>query len=457
MRINPNIFKAYDIRGKFPKELDIEGAKKIGNAVAAFLARKYKKRVLTLIVGADVRTSSPVLKKALIDGITLQGSSVIDIGTVTTPLFYFLLQEYGPDGGVMVTASHNPPEYNGFKIRGRNTEAIAEDSGLRSIQKLAGKKELVRGKGLGNISEEKGGAEQYVAYLLKKVKLGASRVVVDAAGGSTTLVLPKLLSYFPGIQYRPLFFEPDGSFSRHSPNPLEPESQEYIKEDLKNGSFDFGVIFDGDGDRAVFFDEFGNYVRGDLITALLAEKLLEKRPGSRVVLEFTASKTVEEYITERGGKVERAKVGFANITRAMKKKKALLGGEGSGHFYFKDFGYNESSMYAFLKMLEIVSGTPKKLSHLVAPLNKYPYISGQQLFFEVENRVKVMRVLEKRYGKEGKVSKLDGISVEFRDWWFNARPSNTEPLVRLTLEAKTQELFDEKKKELSDFIRSSSN
>ena len=405
MRINPNIFKAYDIRGKFPKELDIEGAKKIGNAVAAFLARKYKKRVLTLIVGADVRTSSPVLKKALIDGITLQGSSVIDIGTVTTPLFYFLLQEYGPDGGVMVTASHNPPEYNGFKIRGRNTEAIAEDSGLRSIQKLAGKKELVRGKGLGNISEEKGGAEQYVAYLLKKVKLGASRVVVDAAGGSTTLVLPKLLSYFPGIQYRPLFFEPDGSFSRHSPNPLEPESQEYIKEDLKNGS----------------------------------------------------SKTVEEYITERGGKVERAKVGFANITRAMKKKKALLGGEGSGHFYFKDFGYNESSMYAFLKMLEIVSGTPKKLSHLVAPLNKYPYISGQQLFFEVENRVKVMRVLEKRYGKEGKVSKLDGISVEFRDWWFNARPSNTEPLVRLTLEAKTQELFDEKKKELSDFIRSSSN
>lgn len=451
MRINPNIFKAYDIRGKFPRELDIEGAKKIGSAVAVFLSEKYKKQALTLMVGADVRTSSPALKKALIDGITLQGSSVIDVGTVTTPLFYFLLQEHQPDGGVMVTASHNPPEYNGFKILDRKTEPVGNNSGLRQIQKLAGKKELARGKKLGSISQVSGGADKYIAYLLKKVKIGSARAVVDASGGATTLVLPKLLSYFQGVIYKPLFFEPDGSFSRHSPNPLDAESQEYAREDLKSGSFDFGVIFDGDGDRVVFLDEFGNEVRADFILALLAEELLKERPKNWVVLELTSSKAVEERIIELGGKVVRSRVGYTNMTPLMMKKKALLGGEISGHFFFRDFGYHESSMYAFLKMLEIVSQTPRKLSHLVRPLQKYA--NGPQMNFKVDNKPAVMRAIEKRYAKEGKISKLDGLNVEFPDWWFNVRPSNTEPLIRFTLEAKTKGLFDAKQKEISEFIR----
>ncbi|MDO8560628.1 MAG: phosphomannomutase/phosphoglucomutase [bacterium] len=454
MSINPDIFKAYDIRGVVPKQLDTEGAKKIGNAIVVFLARKYKKQALTIVVGADVRASSPMIKKALIEGITLHGSSVIDIGTVTTPLFYFLLQEHASDGGVMVTASHNPPEYNGFKIRGRNTVAIAENSGLKTIQKLTGKKELIRGKKLGSISEKKNGADKYIAYLLKKVKLGKARVVVDASGGAATLILPKLLSHFPGVLYKPLFFKPDGSFSHHDPNPVKPESQEFIKEELASGSFDFGVVFDGDGDRIVFFDEFGREVRGDFIVALLAGELLKEHPKSFVVMNATASKAVEEYITSLGGKFVRTKQGYVYISSVMREKRAILGGETSHHFYFRDFGCNESSMYALLKMLEIMARTPKKLSHLVGPLQKY--VTAPETNFEVGDKARVIRAVLKYFKKDGKVSRLDGITINFPDWWFIIRPSNTEPLIRLTVEAKTQELFDEKLKELSEFIKRAS-
>lgn len=452
MAINPKIFKAYDIRGKVPKELNVDSARRIGNAVARFLSKKYKRRKLTLLVGSDVRTSSPVLKKALIEGIVTQGSSVVDVGVVTTPLFYFALGHSKNDGGVMVTASHNPSEYNGFKIRGHKLETVSEDSGLRTIQKLSGERSLVEGRTLGDISEGKGWLDRYVSHLAGKVKIGKARIVVDAGGGSTALVLPKLLSHFPGVLYKPLFFTPDGSFSVHDPNPLKPESQDFIKEELKEGSFDFGVLFDGDGDRAVFFDEFGNEVRADFILALLAGELLKKHKHAWIVLELTSSQAVEEHIRSLGGKVVRAKVGFVNMTKMMQKKKAIVGGEISGHFFFRDFGYSESSMYAFLNALEIVSKTPKKLSHLVRPLQKY--FSGYQLNFEVRDKAKVIRAVVKRYGKEGKISRLDGVTIKTPEWWFNVRQSNTEPLVRLTMEAKTKDIFDAKQKELSDFIRS---
>lgn len=452
MFINPSIFKAYDIRGRVPKELNADTARRIGNATAIFLSRKYKQRAVTIFVGSDVRTSSPLLKKALIEGITFQGSSVIDAGEVTTPLFYFLLERFPVDGGIMITASHNPPEYNGFKIRGRLTEAISEESGLRVIRKIAAKKKLARGKTLGNITEKPGLFGQYISYLVKKVNIGKARIVVDAAGGATTLILPELLSNFPGVLYRPLFFQPDGSFKVHDPNPLKAEAQEFIKEELRSGSFDFGVVFDGDGDRIVFFDEFGNEIRGDFITALLAVEFLKKYPRSWVVVNVTASKAVEEHIIASGGKVMRMKFGYTNITKAMRGKKAIIGGETSHHFYFREFGCNESGVYALLKMLEIISRTPKKLSHLVHPLQKYA--TAPEVNFAVRSKTEVIRSVLKRFGKGGKISRLDGITVEFSDWWFNLRSSNTEPLVRLTVEAQTRELFDRKQMELSEFIRS---
>lgn len=484
MIINPAIFKAYDVRGRVPKELNVDTARKIGNAITAFLSKKYKKRNLTLYIGSDVRTSSPALKKALIEGITLHGSTAVDIGTVTTPLFYFALAHSKNDGGVMVTASHNPPDYNGFKIRGRNSDPISEATGLKTIQKIASKKDIYpvpsrmprglakrmnesinpthkdqhpvgrygicRANKIGEIRSESGWAEKYISFLVRRAKIDRARVVIDAASGSATLILPKLLSHFPNLLYKPLFFTPDGTFSIHNPNPLLKESQGFIKENLSSGGFGFGVLFDGDGDRIVFFDEFGNEIRGDFIVALLAEEFLKRHPKNYVAVNVTASKAVEEHIIASGGKPLRTKMGYVYISPAMKKVRAIVGGETSDHFYFRDFDYSESSMYALLKMLEIVSKTPKKLSHLVKPLQKYT--TAPEANFSVKNKTKVINAVLKKFGQGGKISRLDGITIEFSNWWFNLRPSNTEPLVRLTIEAKTKELFDEKLKMLSGFI-----
>ncbi|MBI2640122.1 MAG: phosphomannomutase/phosphoglucomutase [Candidatus Sungbacteria bacterium] len=450
MNIKPEIFKAYDIRGKVPKELNVDAARKIGNAIAVFLSRKYKKQKLTLFVGSDVRVSSPLLKKALIEGVTSQGSAVVDIGIVTTPLFYFALSNSRNDGGVMVTASHNPPEYNGFKVLGKGLEPVSGESGLFAIKKLAAQKIQSSPKVIGAIREERGWTERYISCLAKKAKIGKARVVIDAAGGSAALILPKLLSRFPNLIYKPLFFTPDGTFSLHNPNPTLAEAQDFAKEELASGSFDFGVIFDGDGDRILFLDEFGKEVRGDFITALLAGWFLKKHRGDAVVLNVTASKAAEEYIMAAGGKSIRSKMGYVHISPLMRQKRAIVGGETSHHFYFRDFAYKESSMYALLKMLEIVSRTPKKLSHIVRPLQKYH--TAPETNFSVKNKKSAIASVLKKFARGGKVSRLDGITVDFPDWWFNLRPSNTEPLVRLTIEANTKELFDEKQKEISDFI-----
>lgn len=454
MNIKPEIFKAYDIRGKVPKELNADTARRIGNAAAVFLSRKYKKQKLTLFVGSDVRVSSPLLKRALIDGITAQGSVVVDIGVVTTPLFYFALSNSKNDGGIMVTASHNPPEYNGFKICGRNCEHISGATGIQTIKKLAIRKKPHSTDAIGEIRIDSSWAYKYISYLTKKAKIKKARVVIDAAGGSAALILSKLLSSFPGLIYKPLFFTPDGTFSAHNPNPLLPESQEFVKEQLSSNSFDFGVVFDGDGDRIVFFDEFGNEIRGDFIVALLAGEFLKKHPRSYAAINVTASKSVEEHIIASGGKPLRTKMGYVHISPAMRRMRAIVGGETSDHFYFRDFGYHESSMYALLKVLEIISKTPKKLSHLVKPLQKYT--TAPETNFHVRSKTGAIKAVLKKFAQGGKISHLDGITVEFSDWWFNLRPSNTEPLVRLTVEANTKELFEEKHKELSGFIRTRS-
>lgn len=452
MALEPHIFKAYDIRGKFPKELDADGARKIGNAVAVFLSRKYKKKSLRLLVGGDVRISTPVLKKALIEGIVIAGCDVVDTGTVTTPLFYFLLNNGNYDGGVMITASHNPSEYNGFKIRGRRASVVAEDSGLTRIAGLAAKKNIIKGMRFGHVAVDISGVDRYITFLKKKVKIVKARVVIDAAGGATTAVLPKLLHQFSGVIYKPLFFTPDTA-ERHDPNPLKEEAQDFIREELKNGNFDFGVLFDGDGDRVVFFDEFGNDVLGDITLAILAEGFIRKKAKSTVVVEHTARRAVKDRIRELGGTVALSKVGAVHVCRVMAETKAVLGGEPSGHFYFQDYGGNESGMYAFLKILEMISQTPRKLSHLIRPLRRSFYVSGQKLTFTVRNKKELLQKVVETYKAAGSISRFDGITVEADDWWFNLRPSNTEPLVRLTLEADTKELFETKKEELAAFIK----
>lgn len=455
MNINPNIFKAYDIRGKFPEEVNPEIAEKIGRAAAEFLSQKLRKKKLTFLVCRDVRDSSPALKEAAARGILAQGSDVIDVGIGTTPFFYFLMHTEDADGGIMVTASHNPAQYNGFKIRGKGGKAIGSGSGLEDIRGIALKKE--------NKEEEKEGIllpvrqnykEKYIKFISRNIFISSKiSIVIDASGGSTAFFLPELLNRFPNIVYKPLFFEPDGFFRHHPPNPLLEDAQKHLRQELKSGKFRFGAIFDGDGDRVVFLDENGRAIRQDFISALLADKELENNKGATFVLTVNTSNGVREFIREQGGKVKLSKVGYTNVERAMRKSNAFLGVELSGKLFFRDFFFDESGLLAFLRLTQILASSPRSLSQLIRPLERY--VTSPEINFEVEDKSSIITKIRKYYQK-AKISALDGLTVEFPDWWFNIRPSNTEPLIRLVLEAKNQKLFDEKLLELKKLLAVSS-
>lgn len=450
MQINPTIFRAYDIRGKFPTEISEQTAEKIGRATAIFLSQKQRKDKLVMLVCRDVRGSSPALKDALVRGILSQGSDVIDVGIGTTPFFYFLTHTEDIDGGVMITASHNPVEYNGFKIRGKGGKAVGAESGLKDIKKIA-EKDSGRSIESGTLLLPKTDYKsKYIRHISKGVNIASPlSAVVDAAGGSTAFFLPDLLNQFPNIEYKPLFFEPDGSFKKHSPNPLLEDSQKYIKKELQNGKFRFGAIFDADGDRVLFLDEKGRAIRQDFISALFAQKELKKNPGASFVLTVNTSKGVRETIRENGGKIKLSPVGYTNVEKNMRESNAVLGVELSGKLYFRDFFFDESGLLVFLRLAEILASTPRSLSQLIDPLERY--VTSPEINFEVKDKSSVLAGIKKHYQK-AKISVLDGLTAEFPDWWFNIRPSNTEPLVRLVLEAKTQKLFDEKIKEVKRLI-----
>jgi phosphomannomutase len=452
MKINPSIFKAYDIRGKYPNEVNEEAATRIGNATVVYLSKLLKKKRLKIIVCRDVRLSSSSLKNALLEGITSAGGEVLDAGIGTTPYFYFLLQRLKPDGGIMVTASHNPAEYNGFKIRGRGGKEISIGSGLEKIKEIA-----LRGKIVRTASPEvitfQNYVDEYIEFLRRGTRIGSLDAVIDAAGGSTAFFLPKLLTLFDKFIYLPLFFEPDGSFEKHPPNPLLPEAQRFVKNELSKGKFHFGAVFDGDGDRVLFFDEKGNAIRSEYIVALLAANVLKNYPGSAFVFPVNASKNAREYIAELGGKIKISRVGQTFMSEAMKKWRASMGCELSGHFYFRDFFYKDSALMTWLRLAEFLSQTHRPLSQLVKPLEER-YISSGEINFQVQNRKAALKRIKYFY-RGAKISFLDGITVEYPEWWCNVRPSNTEPLVRLVMEAKTRDIFDAKKKELETIIGNS--
>lgn len=450
MKINPSIFKAYDIRGKYPAEINEEVAEKVGRATAIFISKKLRKRKTKIIVCSDVRLSSPILKDAVIKGIISQGSDVEDVGIGTTPYFYFLMRHLSPDGGLMVTASHNPAEYNGFKIRARGGVAVSSGSGLEEIKKIViSEMGLKSTRDTGFITSAGYFREEYIKFIIRGISIKKINAAIDASGGSTAYFLPRILEKFPEITYKPLFFEPDGSFSKHPPNPLLEKSQEFVKGELRSGKFKFGVIFDGDGDRAVFLDEKGNVLKSEYVFGLLAEEILQKNPGTWFVLPVNTSKGVRDYLKERGGKVKLSRIGYTFMQEAMKNTKAQMGVELSGHFYFKDFFSDDSALMAFLRFAAFLSRNPRPVSQLVKPFETY--ISSGELNFEVQDKKEVLNRIRKFY-QSGKISVLDGITVEYKDWWFNVRPSNTESLIRLVLEAKTQEMFEDKLSEVRGLI-----
>ena len=446
--LDPKVFKAYDVRGIYRAELDEEGARAIGRAyVEQFSPRR-------IAVGRDMRLSSPTMAAALIEGAAAAGAEVLDIGLVGTEMVYFAVGELGLDGGVMVTASHNPKNYTGMKIVRAGALPVGGDSGLLDVRDRA-----VAEAGSdppGSDPARRPGAVRshdvwpaFVERVLSFIEPDALRplkVVIDAANGMAGAMLPPVLEHLP-IEPVACFFEPDGSFPSHEPNPLLPENREFIvRKTLEEGA-DLGVAFDGDADRCFFVDDTGEFVPGDFATALFAQGVLEKEPGATVIYDVRASWAVPETIERAGGTAVVNRVGHAFIKERMREVGAAFAGEVSGHYYFREFSQADTGVVPFLIMLERISKGGTKLSELLRPFRERYFITGE-LNTPVADVPAKLAELEQRFGPEGAVSHLDGLSVEAADWHFNVRPSNTEPLLRLNLEARSQELMERKRDEV---------
>jgi len=447
--LDPKVFKAYDVRGLYPVELDEEGAFAIGLAYVEQFEPK------TIAVGRDMRLSSPTMAKAAIEGAIAGGADVVDIGLVGTEMAYFAVGELGLDGGIMVTASHNPKEYTGMKIVRRGALPVGGDSGLLDVRDRA----LAGSDPLGSDPSKRGNVTQhdiwpaYVERVLSFVDVDALRplrVVIDAANGMAGAMLPPVLERLPIDAVR-FYFEPDGTFPNHEPNPLLPENREFIVAKTLEEHADLGVAFDGDADRCFFVDDTGEFVPGDFATALLAEGVLEKEPGAKVIYDVRASWAVPETIERAGGVPLVSRVGHAFIKQRMRKEDAAFAGEVSGHYYFRDFTQADSGVVPFLLMLERISKGGAKLSELLAPYRDRYFITGE-LNTPVADVALKLQELKEGFGPEGTVSHLDGVSVTADDWHFNVRPSNTEPLLRLNLEARSRELMEQKRDEVLGVI-----
>ena len=446
--LDPKVFKAYDVRGIYPDELDEAGAHAIGRAyVDQFEPRR-------IAVGRDMRLSAPAMADAVMRGAAEGGTDVLDLGMVGTEMLYFAVGELGLDGGIAVTASHNPREYTGMKVVRRGALPVGGDSGLLEIR--------TRAEGaLQQTVTRPGSIEQhdiwpaYVGRVLSFVDVSAIkplRVVIDAANGMAGAMLPPVLEHLPVDAVR-CYFEPDGSFPNHEPNPLLPENREFIVRKTLDERADLGIAFDGDADRCFFVDDTGEFVPGDFATALFAEAILEKGPGAKIIYDVRASWAVPETIKRAGGVPLVNRVGHAFIKHRMREENAAFGGEVSGHYYFRDFSQADSGVIPFLLMLELISRRGKKLSEILAPYRERYFITGE-INTPVPDVALKLQEIKERFGREGSVSHLDGVSVDARDWHMNVRPSNTEPLVRLNLEARTPELMERKRDEVLEMIRS---
>ena len=455
MSIDPKLFKAYDIRGLSPEEIDADFAYRVGQAMVVFTKAK------TVVVGRDMRDTTPTLFDALSQGITSQGADVIDIGLVTTPMLYYAVAEYDlHDAGVMITASHNPKQYNGFKLCYGDALPIGGESGMKDVRDIAI---------AGPYPTKKAGTivttdirSSYIKKLISFVNVAKFQdlnVVVDTANGMEGAIIQDVFAKLPSCRMTGLFLELDGAFPNHEANPLKEETLDALKTAVRSLRADIGVAFDGDGDRIGLVDENGETVRADWIGALLAPLLLTRSPGATMLYDVRESLVVREEIERAGGRAIMCRVGHGLIKPQMRREDAVFASELSGHFYFRDVYGAESSDLVLLLFLELLSASGKKLSELVAPLKRYAH-SGE-INSEVADKDAVLAKLEQVYGHEATdISRIDGLRMDFRDvntpendWWFSVRVSNTEPLLRLNLEAKRAEKMSEERERLLAIIR----
>jgi len=443
------IFKTYDIRGVYGKDIDTALAYKIGRAFARYAEKD------TFMIGYDARTYSEELYQALGHGLVAEGKKVRGIGMVTTPQLHFYQMKEGYEAGVMVTASHNPPEYHGFKLYDDRGGSVSYEKGLKEIEGLVsgmGEEPVLGGGSLDEVDR----LDEYVDFVIAALKgeKVESKVVIDVGNGSAGRVFRSISDKIPLHSYI-LNEQPDGSFLNRDPNPLKPESRLHAAGKVLEHGADLGALLDGDGDRVVFLDEHGESVANYYIAALIAEELLIEQPGAAIVYDLISSRALPQRIGELGGKPVVSRVGYTFLYDAMIAEGALFGAETSGHVYFKvtDSYYTESAAYALVVLLKVLHKHRKPLSELLAPLRGRYYQSGE-INIEIADKEKVLKELERHYGATGgTISKLDGVGVEFPDYWFNVRPSNTEPLIRLRLEALSRRVAEQKTEEILEFLK----
>jgi phosphomannomutase len=454
--IDPGIFKAYDVRGIYPDQIDDDAAYRIGRAYARVLPRLQGRSPdggSRIALGHDMRLHSPALAEAFTRGLVDEGCHVLNVGMVGTEMVYYALGSRELDGGVSVTASHNPKAWAGFKLLREGALALSGDSGIPEVQREAESGDFSSPSLQGTVEREDI-YEQFQRHVLGFIDPGVIRpmdIVLDGGNGMAGPMIGPILEGFP-ITSHTLYFTPNGEFPGHEPNPLLPENRKLIIDTVRERGAELGVAWDGDADRCFFVDDQGEFVPGDFMTALLAEAILTKEPGATILYDVRASKAVPDTVEQLGGKALVNRVGHAFFKARMRETGAAFGGEVSGHYYFRDFWCADAGVIPALLVLELLSAKGKKMSELLEPYHSKYFISGE-INSEVTDQEGKMQELAERFS-DHEVTWLDGVSVDLGDWHFNVRPSNTEPLLRLNLEAFSQEEMEAHTEEILGIIRS---
>ena len=449
--INPEIFKAYDVRGLYPHEINEDVGQLIGRGFAAYLQTDR------VAVSHDMRVSSPGIAAAFIDGVRAQGTDVVDCGMLGTDMLYFAVANDELGGGAQITASHNPKEYNGIKMVRAGALPLSGDAGIGDIRTMIADGRLPPPAGTRGSLTSRDVLPEYVEKVMSFIDpagIEPFSVVLDAGSGMAGLVAPTLFDRLP-CRVTKLCFTIDGTFPTHEANPLIEENRRDITAEVVRQGADIGIAWDGDADRCFFIDGSGEFISGDFITALLAEAFLLKQPGATIVYDLRASHAVKDIVSKYGGRALENRVGHAFIKRRMRDEDATFGGEVTGHYYFRDFYYADNGLIPALLILELMSRKKQSLRDLLRPFRERYFISGE-INTKLASMSEVPRkiaAIEARY-QDGRKQTMDGISLEYPDWHFNVRPSNTEPLLRLNLEAKSPALMAQKRDEVLALIRS---
>ena len=450
MAINPDVFKAYDVRGLYPEEVNEELFRQLGRAFVAYLGPgRYA-------VTRDMRLSSPSMSQAFIEGAVAQGGHIIDYGLAGTDMMYFAVAADGLDGGAQITASHNPKQYNGCKLVRKDAFPLSGESGIKEMKDMLLAGALPPQEGTPGSLERGEMLDRYVGHVMTFIEESVIKpfnVVLDAGSGVAGFIAPPMFDRLPCKTTR-LCFDVDGTFPNHEANPLIEENRRDITERVMAEGADIGIAWDGDADRCFFIDGSGEFIAGDFITALLAESFLMKHPGETIIYDVRASYAVKDIVARYGGRALMNRVGHAFIKRRMREEDAVFGGEVTGHYYFRDNFYADNGFIPALLILELMSQKGKSLRDLLQPLREKYFISGEinTKLKSIDQAAAKIERLAREYA-HGNVYRLDGISAEFDDWHFNVRASNTEPLLRLNLEGLTPEIMEKRRDEVLDIIR----